>query len=305
MFMHESSHPPHPPTHALTQPPTYALTHAQKHAPTLTCSHTHIHHTHTHTHANIRRHPVSHTMRWLALSIISVYVCWHIHTHTNTYTYTYRYMCTHTYTHTHARMICRLHSSSRKFVRVYVCMYVYVTCIYVWVHVCIERQIEPQIFVHVCIICVHVCTYVYGHGVATISRLLKIIGLFCRISSLLQGSFAKETYDFKEPTNRSHPIYVCITWQIKPGMIVLDNSATLMSNTHTHTHTHARTHTYTFSLSSFSLSLSLTHTVTCKYTHFWYAIYLLADRHVYVYGVATFSRLLQNIGLFCRISSLL
>ena len=41
-----------------------------------------------------------------------------------------------------------------------------------------------------------------------ISRLLKIIGLFCRISSLLQGSFAKETYNFTEPTNRSHPIVV-------------------------------------------------------------------------------------------------
>ena len=46
------------------------------------------------------------------------------------------------------------------------------------------------------------------YGVATISRLLKMIGLFCRISSLLQGSFAKETCNFKEPTNRSHPIYV-------------------------------------------------------------------------------------------------
>ena len=31
-------------------------------------------------------------------------------------------------------------------------------------------------------------------------------GLFCRISSLLWGSFAKETYNFKEPTNRSNPI---------------------------------------------------------------------------------------------------
>ena len=29
----------------------------------------------------------------------------------------------------------------------------------------------------------YMCTYV--HGVATISRLLKIVGLFCRISSLL------------------------------------------------------------------------------------------------------------------------
>ena len=45
-----------------------------------------------------------------------------------------------------------------------------------------------------------------GYGVATISRLLKMIGLFCRISSLLQGSFAKETCNFKEPTHRSLPI---------------------------------------------------------------------------------------------------
>ena len=39
-------------------------------------------------------------------------------------------------------------------------------------------------------------------GVASI----QITGLFCRIQSLLQGSFAKETYNLKEPTNRSHPI---------------------------------------------------------------------------------------------------
>jgi len=45
-------------------------------------------------------------------------------------------------------------------------------------------------------------------GVATISRLLKIIGLFCRISSLSYGSFAKETYNFKEPTHRSLPIQI-------------------------------------------------------------------------------------------------
>jgi len=42
--------------------------------------------------------------------------------------------------------------------------------------------------------------------VATISRIDKIIGLFCRIVSLLWGSFAKETYDCIDPTNISHPI---------------------------------------------------------------------------------------------------
>ena len=59
--------------------------------------------------------------------------------------------------------------------------------------------------------CIRLCEENSGlelavYGVATISRLLKIIGLFCRISSLLWGSFAKETYDFKEPTSRGHPI---------------------------------------------------------------------------------------------------
>jgi len=62
------------------------------------------------------------------------------------------------------------------------------------------------------------CVNVYMHltmckciyGVATISSLLQILGLFCRISSLLLGSFAKETYDFKETPNRSHPICIRI-----------------------------------------------------------------------------------------------
>jgi len=40
------------------------------------------------------------------------------------------------------------------------------------------------------------------YGVATVSRIDKIIGLFCRIPSLLQGSFAKETYNLIDPTNR-------------------------------------------------------------------------------------------------------
>ena len=50
----------------------------------------------------------------------------------------------------------------------------------------------------------------YDYGVATMNRLSKIIGLFCRISSLLKGSFAKEIYNFQEPTNRSHVIRILI-----------------------------------------------------------------------------------------------
>jgi len=45
-----------------------------------------------------------------------------------------------------------------------------------------------------------------NYGVATISRLLKITGLFCKRALSKRLYSAKETYNFKEPTNRSHPI---------------------------------------------------------------------------------------------------
>ena len=44
------------------------------------------------------------------------------------------------------------------------------------------------------------------YGVATCSRLLRIIGLFCKRALSKRRYSAKETCDFKEPTNRSHPI---------------------------------------------------------------------------------------------------
>ena len=44
------------------------------------------------------------------------------------------------------------------------------------------------------------------YGVATISRLLKIIGLFCKRALKQRQYSAKEIYNFKEPTNHSHPI---------------------------------------------------------------------------------------------------
>jgi len=62
------------------------------------------------------------------------------------------------------------------------------------------------------------------HGVATISRLLKIIRLFCRISSLLQSSFAKETYNLKEPTNRGHPMIVYVHTTTRRSSVYVRNT---------------------------------------------------------------------------------
>jgi len=45
------------------------------------------------------------------------------------------------------------------------------------------------------------------YGVAIISRLLKMIGLFCRRALEKRLYSAKETYNLKEPTNRNHPIH--------------------------------------------------------------------------------------------------
>jgi len=49
-------------------------------------------------------------------------------------------------------------------------------------------------------------TQVQDYGGASISGLLKSVGLFCTRALLKRLYSAKETYNFKEPTNRSHPI---------------------------------------------------------------------------------------------------
>ena len=52
----------------------------------------------------------------------------------------------------------------------------------------------------------HQQLHIVFYGVATISRLLKIIRLFCKKALQRRLYSAKETYNFKEPTHRSHPI---------------------------------------------------------------------------------------------------
>ena len=44
------------------------------------------------------------------------------------------------------------------------------------------------------------------YGVATISRMLKNISLFCKRDLQKRPIFCKETYIFKHPTHRSHPV---------------------------------------------------------------------------------------------------
>ena len=59
------------------------------------------------------------------------------------------------------------------------------------------------------------------YGVATIGRLLKIIGLLCKRALQKRRYSAKATYIIsKEPTNRSHPICKCLCVSVAISMSI-------------------------------------------------------------------------------------
>jgi len=115
-----------------------------------------------------------------------------------------RWMCVHSLQYQCARLQLRAPTSSPRCVFVYVCL-------------CVCVVFFLRAVLAVCLCC---------YGVPSISRLLKITSLFCRIPSLLLGSFAIETYSFKEPTSRSHPtctyVFVCLCpfWHVSVSVLV-------------------------------------------------------------------------------------
>ena len=60
-----------------------------------------------------------------------------------------------------------------------------------------------------CLLCyvyiMYILCYV-SHGVTTIRRILENTGLYCKRALQKRPILCKETYIFKHPTNRSHPI---------------------------------------------------------------------------------------------------
>ena len=103
-------------------------------------------HIHTHTHTHIHIHLHTHT-----------------HTHTHIHTYTHIHAHTHTHTHTNAQTL--ITKPNLKVPPI--CAYMHL-----WRTMMFDVMYIPE-------------TQHVKYGVATISRLLKIIGLFCRISCLL------------------------------------------------------------------------------------------------------------------------
>ena len=83
------------------------------------------------------------------------------------------------------------------YIYIYIDIYAY-TYIYIYIYI--------YIFIYVCVkylfryFNIAIGNNGMSYEVATVSRIDNIIGLFCRIASLLYGSFAKEIYNFIDPT---------------------------------------------------------------------------------------------------------
>ena len=59
----------------------------------------------------------------------------------------------------------------------------------------------------------HLCSVCYlCYGVALVSRIDEMIGLFCKRALQKRQYSAKETYNFIDPTNRSHPICIYVAF---------------------------------------------------------------------------------------------
>ena len=139
---------------------------------------------HAHTHA----HPHNRT---------------HTYTRTRAYTHTQTHTCTHASTHTSNVRTRRRDSPKMSLHTLGVCIYLFV-CIYVFV--CVYKCVYKFLFVYEDFTDDRASYTRYG--VALISRIDQIRGLFYKRALQNRRYSAKEIYILREPTVRSHLISV-------------------------------------------------------------------------------------------------
>ena len=146
-------------------------------------------HRHTyHSLSHLLSHPLTQAPPRIDINVYRIHIYIRIYTYTRIYIHIYAYTHTYTYIHVHTNI----------HMRIYVYIYIY-ECIQIHMYTRSTHTYKPVENAHM----------YSGYGVATISRRLKIIGLFCKRALQKRRYSAEETYKFKEPTNRSHP-YHCL-----------------------------------------------------------------------------------------------
>ena len=111
--------------------------------------------------------------------------------------YTYMYIFIYIYMYMYIYVCICMYMAMYMYVYIYICLYIYIHIyIYINIHIYIYVHSRPA----------SECNLGPSHGVALISRIDKIIGLFCKRALQKRRYFAKETCNFIDPTDRSHPI---------------------------------------------------------------------------------------------------
>jgi len=153
---------------------------------------------------------------WTFICETRPFYTWYIYTSVYLYIYTYLDLYPRLYLHTYL------------YWKVYIDVYIDID---IDIYMCTWRSHTADIHMTYRICMTHSSRY----GVATVSRMLKNIGLFCKRDLQKRPIFCKETYIFKHPTNRSHPIvpwcerYVS-TWFEKFVSMWFENLCVLPSN---------------------------------------------------------------------------
>ena len=144
----------------------------------------------------------------------------YIHTYAQyTHTHTNQHTCICAHSHTHAGTVIGTHR--HPYAQLYMCVRVLACmCVYKkeWARAIVrERESRVNIYTHVCM-CSCVCmrllvrliviVIICVHGTASVSRIDRIIGLFCKRALSNKLYSAEETYNLIVPTDRSHLISV-------------------------------------------------------------------------------------------------
>ena len=114
----------------------------------------------------------------------------------------------------------------------------------------------------------------YTYGVATVSRINTILGLFCKRDLPKRRYSAKDTYDFIDPTDRSHPISWFTSHTSTSVVTHMNESCHTYEWVMSHiwmryvTHVNKSCHTYEWVMSHMCMS-HVTHTITSCHTYEW------------------------------------
>ena len=149
-----------------------------------------------------------------------MYICIHIYnTYTYIYIYKHMYIYFKIYIYLYVQIYTRTHAHTRTYTHALTRTHTHINRTIMWIYAASARSELwlPAVAVVILEWLTFVSTQIMAskdagrcdlYGVATIRRLLKVIGLFCKRALQKRIYSVKETYNFKEPTSRSHPICV-------------------------------------------------------------------------------------------------